>query len=372
MDRVVECAQHFAVERLDVHLREVLGEGLAGDGEGVAVHESGIHERLHQRRQAAVAVDVVHDVLAEGLQVADVRHLRADAVEVVESQVDLGLVRDREQVQHDVGRAAERHADRDRVLERLLGEDVARGDAEAQQVGDGLTGAVGEVVPTRVGGGRARAAGQREAERFGDGGHRVGGVHAAAGTLAGREGALDALGVGLTHLAGLDRADRLEGVDDRDVLLGAVRELHPAGGDRSGVEEDGGEVESRRGHQHAGDRLVAAGEQHRAVEALGLHDGLDAVGDDLTRDEREVHSLVAHRDAVGDGDSAELQRVAPAGVHALLRRLRETREAQVAGGDLVPRAGDADLRLVPVGVAHADGAQHAATRRGLDAIGDGA
>ena len=85
-----------------------------------------------------------------------------------------------------------------------------------------------------------------------------------------------------------------------------------------------------------------------------------------------MHALMAHRDAVGDGDGAELQRVAPAGVHALLRRLRETREAQVARRDLVPRAGDADLRLVPVGVAHADGAQHAATRRGFDAIGDGA
>ena len=43
-----------------------------------------------------------------------------------EGQLDLGLAGDREQVQHDVGRAAERHRDGDRVLERLLGEDVAR------------------------------------------------------------------------------------------------------------------------------------------------------------------------------------------------------------------------------------------------------
>ena len=103
-----------------------------------------------------------------------------------------------------------------------------------------------------------------------------------------------------------------------------------------------------------------------------MHDGLDRVGDDLARDEREVHALVAHRDAVGDRDRAELQRVAAAGVHALLGALREAVEAQVAGGDLVPRARDADLRLVPVGVAHADGAEHSAGRHGLDAVGDDA
>ena len=40
-------------------------------------------------------------------------------------ELDLRLAGDREQVQHDVRRAAERHGEGDRVLERLLGEDVA-------------------------------------------------------------------------------------------------------------------------------------------------------------------------------------------------------------------------------------------------------
>ena len=118
------------------------------------MHQARVEQRLHEHGQAAAAVDVVHDVLAERLQVADVRHLRADAVEVVEGELDLGLARDREQVQHDVRGAAERHADRDGVLERLLGEDLARGDAVLQQVDDGLARAVRVVVAATVGGGR--------------------------------------------------------------------------------------------------------------------------------------------------------------------------------------------------------------------------
>ena len=109
--------------------REVLGERLARHGERVAVQQALVEHRLHDDRDAAMAVDVVHDVLAERLHVGDVRHLVADAVEVVQGQVDVGLAGDREQVQHDVGRAAERHRQGDRVLERLLGEDVARRDA---------------------------------------------------------------------------------------------------------------------------------------------------------------------------------------------------------------------------------------------------
>ena len=54
-------------------------------------------------------------------------------------------------------------------------------------------------------------------------GHGVGGVHAAAGALAGTDGALDPVDVLAGHLARHAGADGLERVDDRDVLLGAVR-----------------------------------------------------------------------------------------------------------------------------------------------------
>ena len=77
-----------------------------------------------------------------------------------------------------------------------------------------------------------------------------------------------------------------------------------------------------------------------------------------------------HRDAVRDGDGAELQRVAAAAVDAFLGALGEPVEGQVARGDLVPGRGDADLRLLPVLVAHPDGPQHATRGGCFDPVGD--
>src|SRR5919199_730542 len=161
-----------------------------------------------------------------------------------------------------------------------------------------------------------------------------------------------------------------EALPGSDMALAAVGQARGPRHDRPGVEEDAGEVEARGGHEHAGQALVAPREQHRPVEAFGHHDGLDAVGDDLAADEGEVHALVAHGDAVADRDRAELHGEAAAGVHPLLARLREAVEREVAGGDFVPGAGDADLGLLPVVVGHADRAEHAAGGGALEPVGD--
>src|SRR6185312_6799522 len=276
---------------------------------------------LHDHRDAADLVDVVHDVVAEGLQVPQVRDLVADAVEVLELEVDL----------------------------RLAGVHVA----------------------AAVGRGRGGRAGQGHAQGLANAGHRVGGVHATAGAFTRADGPLDGVEVLLAHLAGGARAHGLEGVDEGDFLLRAVLELSHTGHDRAGVDEDAGQVQARGGHQHARQRLVAAGQQDGAVDALGHHDGLDRVGDDLAGDQGEVHALMAHGDAVRDGDRAELHGEPAAGVHALLGGLRQAVQGKVAGGDFVPRAGHADLRLGEVLVPHADRAEHAAGRGSVDAVGDG-
>src|SRR3954453_22420996 len=83
-----------------------------------------------------------------------------------------------------------------------------------------------------------------------------------------------------------------------------------------------------------------------------------------------MHALVSHRDAVRHRDRAELERDRAGRPHAVLRPLGQPVEGQVARGDLVPGRGHPDLRLVPVVVGQADGAEHRACGRAFHAIGD--
>ena len=223
---------------------------------------------------------------------------------------------------------------------------------------------MGEPVAATVDRGGCRRTRQGHAERFGHRGHGVGGVHAAAGTLARADRPLDPVQVGTADLAGEAGADRFEGVDDRDVLA-----VHLTGHDRARVQEDGGEVEPGSGHEHARQRLVAARQQHRTVEPLGHHHRLHGIGDHLARHQREVHALMSHGDAVGNRDGAELERVSPAGVHPVLDRLGQPIQRQIARGDLVPRGRHTDLRLGEVLVAHPDRTKHPACRGPLQAVG---
>lgn len=152
-------------------------------------------------------------------------------------------------------------------------------------------------------------------------GHGVSGVHAAACPFAGADCPLDGIDVGATHQTARARSDRLEGVNDGDVSFATVGELGPAGQNRARVEEHRRQIQSCGGHQHSGQRFVASGQQHRTVESFGLHHDFDAVGDHLTGNQREVHPLMTHGDAVRNRDRAELKRIAAGRKHPLLDRV---------------------------------------------------
>ena len=184
VDRVRHRVHDRAVGRRRVDLGQVLRHRLAGHRHLVTVQQPLLEQVPEHDGHAADAVEIAHVELAARLHVGDVRHTRGDLVEVVEIELDAGLVGDRQQVQHGVGRTAERVGERDRVLERALGQDVVRSQPDPQHVDDRLAGAARVVVTPAVDGGRRRRARQRQPERLPDRAHRVGGEHAAAGALA--------------------------------------------------------------------------------------------------------------------------------------------------------------------------------------------
>ena len=105
----VEAEDHVLASQVDRNRGEVLGDGLAGAGQGVAVQESVVEEHLHDEAHAADAVEVLHHVAAGGLHVGEGRGGVVEVVELPRLERNLGLVGKRDEVEDGVGRAAEGH-----------------------------------------------------------------------------------------------------------------------------------------------------------------------------------------------------------------------------------------------------------------------
>ena len=182
--------------------------------------------------------------------------------------------------------------------------------------GTELAGLLGGVALASVERRNAVHPARRQAQELERRGHGVGRVLAAAGAGAGAGDVLYVVQLVEADLARPVRPDRL--VDAHDVDRPAL--VHPRV-DRPVVERERGDVEAGHRHRRAGHRLVAADEADDAVEEVAADDELDRIGDDLARDQRRLHALGAHRDAVADGDGVVLHgspaRRANPGFHVL-------------------------------------------------------
>ena len=215
--------------------------------------------------------------------------------------------------------------------------------------------------------GRA-VSGQRQAEGLGQAIHRVGGEHARA-RAAGRAGrALDDLDVLVAHAIIRGRHHRVDEIE----RLNLAGQHDLAGFHRPAGDEDGGDVQPHRSHQHARRDLVAIGDADHRIGAVRVHHVLDGVGDQLARRERIEHSVMAHSDAVVDSDGVELLGD-PAGAFDLARHeLAEVLQMDMARHELREGVHDGDDRLAEIAVLHAGGAPEAARSRHVAAVGGGA
>ena len=164
-----------------------------------------------------------------------------------------------------------------------------------------------------------RAVRQAHAERFDRAGHRVGGVHAAARARARESRTTRWPAIPGRRCCLFACAPTASNTDTMSSLRRVARDA--AGQDRAAVNKHRRPVQPRHGDQRAGHVLVATADRDEPVHAFAADDRLDRVGDDLARDQRILHPFGAHRDAVGDGDRVENNRLA-AGVVGAGSRLR--------------------------------------------------
>jgi len=339
------------------HIGQRIGNGFAGDGEGIAMQEAGVEEGFHERPDAADGDEFGHQMFAAGFQIGEHGHAFANAGEVVEGQFHLGGMRDGEQMEDGIGGTAEGDDDGDGVFKGLFREDGAGAQTGFKHLEDDGAGAAAVFEFGWGNGVLGGAVGQAHAEGLDGGGHGVGGVHAAAGAGA-RDGALlngQEFGVG-DFVIGV-RADGLEDRDDVE-LAGVAGDA--AGQNGAAINKDRGAVQAGDGDHGAGHVFIAAADGHKAIHAGATHDGLDGVGDDFAGDEGIFHSLGAHGNAVGNGDGIENDGFATRSIRPGLGFTGELVNVHVAGRDITPGGGDPDEGFFEILGLESHGIQHGA------------
>ena len=331
---------------------------------------------------AAGAVDVLDMIIRRGRHFADAGNAPGDFVNALDVVGDARLARDGERVQDGVGGTAHGDVEHEGVVKRLERGDVARLQVGLDQPDDGFGGALVKRFAFLGDGENGAVARERHAEGFAEAVHGVGGEHAGAGAAGGAGGLFQFVQLGLGDLAGLEGADALEHADQIGFAGGGLQVLRQvvvrgllfgdAGGHGTAADKDGGDVDAHGGHQHAGNDLVAVGNAHHAVEAMGAEHGFHGVGDQFAGGQGIQHAAVAHGDAVVHADGVENEGHAAGFAHEAFDELADLVEVGVAGNAIGIAVGDGDEGLVPIrlGFNGASGAQQRAVRRAFKTFFD--
>ena len=357
--RLVDAADHVLVRAgLIGHVLQYFGNGLAADGDAVAMQQARVEQHFHHLRNPACAVQIYSQVLAAGLEVAQHGRFDAHAFEIVDGPLHLCRVGNCQEVQDRVGRAASGHDDRHRVFDGLPGHDIAGFQVHLDGLDQHFRRLFGRVhlLVMRVGhGGRV---GEADAQCLEGAGHGVGGVHATARARAGDGALFDFLEVEVTHLAGGVLAHGFKHAHDVQVLTLVV-----AGQDGAAIDVNGRHVRTQHAHQATWHVLVAAAHDQHAIHPLAAHTGLNAVTNDLAADQAVFHAFGAHGHAVRNGGRAEHLRIATRLFNAFDGRVGQLLQSAVARGDGAVAIGHAHHGLDEISLLIAHGVVHRAVGR---------
>ena len=140
--------------------------------------------------------------------------------------------------------------------------------------------------------------------------------------------------------------------------------------DCSPINVNGGHVGSGHGNHASRHILIATANDNHTIHPLTVYTGLNAVGNDLARDQGILHALGSHSNAVRNGGGSEDLRVGPGGFNCSNRRIGKWLKATVARGDGGVTVGNSHHRLFKVFFLVAHGVIHGAVGSPGNALGD--
>ena len=203
-----------------------------------------------------------------------------------------------------------------------------------------------------VGGKHRAIAGQRQAERLSQTVHRIGREHSRARPAGWASRSLDGLNLLVAErIVGGDN----HGVNEVDSDFLAFQH-HLAGLHWTARNKDGGNIEAKCCHQHAGRDLVAIRDTDHGVGTVCVDHIFDAVCNQLARRQAVEHTLVSHGDAIIDRDGVELLGHATRSFDFAGNELAQILEMDMTRHELGERVDDGNDWLAEIGVRHSGGA----------------
>ena len=298
----------------DVEGGDVLAQRLAADRGAIEVQQPrpAALDAAENGMDAAGVVHVLDVIAAARRDATDVGRLPAELVDPLDVVGDARLARDGQHVQHRVRAAAHGHVEDHRVVDRVVGDDfagqqpVARAHAaELQHHGDDpLGGARKSLLRSALVASSVPLAG-RAMPRASQRQFMLLAVNMPAqephvGQPARSRARSPAADIFPSCLAAAPTKTSM-----RSIFLPSRR---AAGLHRTAADEDRRDIAADRGHQHAGNDLVAIRDADHAVETMGVEHRLHRIGDDLAAGQRVFHARVTHGDAVVHADRVEDER----------------------------------------------------------------
>ncbi len=332
--RTIERANHLVVEVRRV--LDVVPQRPAVDGQRARMRQQAAFAKPAQHRgQAAGVVELLHQESSRRHQVDDGRRIAADAGPVLEFERHADAAGDRLQMDHRVGRTADRRIGADRILEGLARQDLGQAQPFLCHLDNADAGHVRQHVAARVDRRNRRVVRQRGAERLGHAGHRRRGAHRVAGAGRARHAGFGRQEMVQVDLAGLQRFVQLPDRGARaDVLAIELAVEH-----RAAADDERRHVAAGRAHQQRRRGLVAAGQQHDGVDRIAANRFLDIHRRQIARQHRGRPQI---RFAIGE--HREFDREAAGFMDAALDVLGQLAEMRIAGRQFRPGVANTDDR----------------------------
>ena len=157
---------------------------------------------------------------------------------------------------------------------------------------------------------------------------------------------------------------RIADIEVDDLVL----QLDLAGLHRTAGDEDGRDVQTQSGHQHARHDLVAVRDADEGVGAVRVHLIFHGIGDDVAARQGIQHAGVAHGDAVINGHRVELARNTAGFLDGIGNQTAHFVQVHMSRQELVEGIGDGDDRLAEILAIHTGGAVEGASAREYSSI----